>query len=106
MRQRERRQECLPTAVGNLFRCNTNQSESVNNKLTRQKEAITGKDKSKGNMTKLEFVRDVWKEVDKQQQLELQMAICGLSEEYELADKASYLVVQPEVWFKWTEKES
>ena len=48
-------------------------------------------------MTKLEFVRDVWEQVDQQQQLERQSAICGLSEEYELADQAHYLLVNPEV---------
>ena len=41
------------------------------------------------DLTKLEFVRDVWEQVDQQQQLELQLAICGLSEEYELATKCT-----------------
>ena len=62
----------------------------MNNKLTRQKEAITRKEKGKSNMSKLEFVRDVWEEVDNQQQRELQMANCDLSEEFELIDDASY----------------
>lgn len=87
------------------MRCYTNQSEQVNNKLKQQKEAIAKKGKSKGNMTKLEFVRDVWEEVDKQQQLELQMAICGLSEEYEPTEDASYLEIQPDEWFQWSDRE-
>lgn len=66
-----------------------------------KKEAITGKAKSKSDLTKLEFVRDVWEQVDQQQQLELQLAICGLSEEYELADQVHYLSVNPEVWYEW-----
>ena len=37
-------------------------------------------------MTKLEFVRDVWEQVDQQQQLQFQLAICELSEEYELEE--------------------
>ena len=46
--------------AGNVLRCYTNQSEAVNNKLTRQKEAITGKAKNKSDLKKIEFVRDVW----------------------------------------------
>lgn len=82
----------------------TNQSESVNNKLTRQKEGITKNDKSKSDMSKLQFVRDVWEEVDKRQQYEMQMALCGLSEEYELSDMASYLQVDTGTWFDWSEE--
>lgn len=77
----------------------TNQSESINNKLTRQKEAMAKNDKSKVNLTKLQFTRQVWEEVDRHQQEELQLAICGLSEEYELADLAAHLAVSTEKWF-------
>lgn len=63
---------------GKVLRCYTNQSESVNNKLTRQKEAISGKAKSKNDLKKLEFVRDVWEEVDKQQQLAIYIYIDGV----------------------------
>ena len=70
-----RKKAGMPTdKMGNVLRSYTNQSETVNNKLTRQKEAITGKAKSKSHLTKLEFVRDVWEQVDQQQQLELQLA--------------------------------
>ena len=79
-----RKKAGMPTnKMGNDLRSYRNQSETVNNKLTRQKEAIRGKAKSKTDLTKLEFVRDVWEQVDQQQQLELQLAIFGLSEEYE-----------------------
>lgn len=64
-------------------------AESVNNKLTRQKKAVTRKEKSKDNLTKLEFVTEVWEEIDRQQQLELSKAVSGMSNEYELADIAS-----------------
>ena len=84
--------------------CFTNQSESVNNKLTRQKEAITKNDKNKNDMSKLQFVKDVWEEVDRQQQFEMQMALCGLSEEYELSEMACYLQVDPDDWFDWSEE--
>ena len=89
---------------GKPARCFTNQSESVNNKLTRQKEAMTKSDKNKSDMSKLQFVKDVWQEVDRQQQFEMQMALCGLSEEYELSEMASYLQVNAEDWFEWREK--
>ena len=93
-----RKKDGMPTdKMGIVLRSYTNQSETVINKLTRQREAITGKAKSKSDLTKLEFVRDVWEQVDQQQQLELQLAICGLSEEYELADQVHYLLVNPEV---------
>ena len=82
-----RKKAGMPTnKMGNDLRSYTNQSETVNKKLTRQKEAICGKTKSKSDLTRLEFVRDLWEQVYQQQQLELQLAICGLSEEYELEE--------------------
>ena len=57
--------------MGNDLRSYTNQSETVNKKLTRQKDAISGKAKSKSDLTRLEFVRDLWEQVDQQQQLAL-----------------------------------
>ena len=35
----------------------------------------------------------------------MNLALSGMSEEYELADIASYLEVEPELWFKWSGKE-
>ncbi|CAB4041563.1 Hypothetical predicted protein, partial [Paramuricea clavata] len=57
----------------------------------KKEEKLTGgnskkNDKNKVNLTKLQFTRDVWEEVDKHQQEELEMAICGLSREFELSD--------------------
>ena len=57
------------------------QSDSINNKSTRQKETMAKNRKSKVNLTKLQFTRHVWQEVDRHQQEKLQSAICGLSEE-------------------------
>ena len=51
----------------------------------------------------MEFVKEVWEEIDRQQQLELSKTVCGMSDEYELADIASYLEVTAEEWFDWTE---
>ena len=38
-------------------------------------------DKRKVNLTQLQFTKDVWEEVDRHQQEELKLAICGLSTE-------------------------
>ena len=63
-------------------------------------------DKSKVNLTKLQFTRDVWEAVDRHQQEELKLAICGLSEEYELADLAAHLAVSAEKWFNINRNQS
>lgn len=68
-----------------------NQWENINKKLTRQKEAIERNDKSKVN--KVTVYEDVWEQVDRHQQEELQLAICGLRKEYELADVLAHLAV-------------
>ena len=81
-----------------------NQSEAVNNKLTCQKEVISGKAKSKNELTKLEFVHDILKEVDNQQQLQSKLAICSMRDKYELAHLAAHLEVNPDEWFSWPEK--
>ena len=49
-------------------------------------------------------MRDVWEAVDDQQQRELQLAICGMSDEYELAQIAAHLEVNAEKWFDWPEE--
>ena len=90
---------------GTPLKSYTNQSESINNKLTRQKEAMEKTEKCKVDLTKLQFTRDVWEQVDMHQQEELQLAICGLSEEYELADLVTHLAVSPEKWFNMNRNE-
>ena len=83
---------------GKAVKCYTNLSESINNKLTRQKEALAKNDKSKVDLTK-----DAWEEVDRHQQEELKLAICGLSNEYELADVVVHLSVQADEWLEMNE---
>ena len=98
-----RKKAGMPTdKSGKPLKSYTNQSESINNKLTRQKEAIAKNDKSKVDMTKLQFTKDVWEEVDSHQQEELTLAICGLSGEYQLADVVAHLEVTPDQWFDMT----
>ena len=77
---------------GKPVKCYTNQSESINNKLSRQKEALAKNDKSKVDLTKLQFTKDVWEE-----------AICGLSSKYVLADTVAHLSVQVDEWFETSE---
>ena len=62
-------------------------------------------EKSKVDLTKLQFTRDVWEQVDMHQQEELQLAICGLSEEYELADLVAHLAVSAGKWFNMNRNE-
>ena len=84
----------------------TNQSESVKNKLTRQKEAIVKNDKTKIDLSKFQFTKDVWEEVDKHQQDKLHMAICGLSAEYELSDVVAHLAVPQMSGFEMSSKQN
>ncbi|KAJ8019089.1 hypothetical protein HOLleu_42548 [Holothuria leucospilota] len=95
-----REQAGMPnTNFGKAAKCYSNQSESINNKLTRAKEAISNIGKNKDTMTKLEFTRDVFEEVDRHQQEELMLAICGLSSEFELAEIVDYVKLSPDQWF-------
>ena len=71
---------------GKPLRSYINQSESINNKLTRQKEAMAKNDKNKVDMSKVQFTKNVWEEVDRHQQEELKLVICGVSCEYKLAE--------------------
>ncbi|KAK3711391.1 hypothetical protein QZH41_003530 [Actinostola sp. cb2023] len=87
---------------GKPLRCYSNQSECINNVLTRQKEAFTGDDKAKKKLTKLEFIRDVWCVVENHQEQEVQLALCGQSDDLQLAECAAYLQVEPDIWFNWS----
>ena len=77
----------------------TDQSESLNNILTRQKEAVSKAPKKKALTKKLFFVKNVWEEVIQHQCNALTKAICGTSEEYLLSEEASYLAVPQDEWF-------
>ena len=85
-------------------RCYTHQSESLNNMLTRRKEAFIKTDKGKQDLSKLQFTTEVFQPTYKHQTEELKAAIYGGSDEYELADFCKYLEVSPETWFgEWSE---
>ena len=106
MGAKSRREASMPIDNdGRLQRCYTNQSESINNMLTRQTEAVTGKVK-RGNQTKLEFVRDSWFAILANQEHEIQLALCGQSEDLQLTEQARYLEVDVGVlWFDWSPKQ-
>ena len=101
---RARSKAGMPSNIsGNPVKCYTNQSESINSNLTRQKEALAKNDKSKVDLTKLQLRKDVLEEVDRHQQEEVKLAICGLSNVYELADVVAHLSVQADDWFEMNE---
>ena len=83
----------------------TYQSESINNKLTHQKEDMAYNDKNKADMSKVQLTKNVWEEVDRLQQGELKLVICGISNEYELAEVVSHLKVPVNEWFNMNEDE-
>lgn len=87
---------------GKPAECSTNQSESVNNILTRAKESFTGKTKHKRPLSKLEFIQHVWLPSIEYQEAQMQLALCGLSDDMELAPCAAYLLVDQETWFNWS----
>lgn len=61
--------------------------------------------KQNGNLSKLEFTRHVFEEIHRGEQDELKLAICGLSEKYQLANVAAHLLVPVDIWFDWTEEQ-
>ena len=72
----------LNDELGKPLKSYTNQSESINNKLTHQKEDMACNDKNKADMSKVQLTKNVWEEVDRHQQEELKLAIGGNSNEY------------------------
>ena len=90
---------------GKPLKSYTNQSESINNKLTRQKEAIAKNAKNKVHMSKVQFTKNVWEEVNRHQQEQLKLAISGVSSEYELAEVVAHLEVPVDEWFDMNEDE-
>ena len=90
---------------GKPLKSYTNHSESINNKLTRQKETMAKNDKNKVDLSKVQFTRNMWEEVDRHQQEELKLAICGVSSEYELAEVVAHLEVPVDEWSDTNEDE-
>ena len=95
----------LNDELGKPLKSYTNQSESINNKLTHQKEDMAYNDKNKADMSKVQLTKNVWEEVDRHQQEELKLAICGISNEYKLAEVVSHLTVPVHEWFNMNEDE-
>ena len=67
----------------------TNQSEAANSILAAKKPALgyTKKD----DISKGQFLRNVWQSVVNEQELEISLALYGQSERYRLKDEAKYL---------------
>ena len=101
-----RRQAGLPNdAHGTPIRPYTNSSEAMNHVMSQTKVEYlrTNGRKQNGNLSKLEFTRHGFEEIHQGEQEELKLALCGLSEKYQLANVAAHLLVPVETWFDWTE---
>ena len=91
---------------GKPERCYTHQSESLNNILTRRKELFIKNDKGKQDLSKLQFVTEVFQPTFAHQLEELTAALYGGSDEYELAESCKYLELTPETWYgEFTERQ-
>ena len=87
---------------GKPARCYSNNSESMNNVMRSAKETFLKENPSISQLNKIQFTRNVFEVVHAHQMEELHSAIAGLSDEYILADYATYLQVPADVWFEWT----
>lgn len=101
-----RRQAGLPNdAHGKPIRPYTNSSEAMNHVMSQTKveyPRANGR-KQNGNLSKLEFTRHVLEEIHQGEQEELKLALCRLSEKYQLTNVAAHLLVPVETWFDQTE---
>ena len=89
---------------GKRVRCYTNNSESMNNVMRAAKETYLKGNPCLSQLNKFQFTKNVFKVVHAHQMEELHSAIAGLSDDYILADHASYLQVPADIWFEWTPK--
>jgi len=89
---------------GKPVRCYTNNSESMNNVMRSAKETYLNGNPCVSQLNKFQFTKNVFEVVHAPQMEELHSAIAGLSDNYILADYASYLQVPADVWFEWTPK--
>ena len=78
----------------------TNQSECVNSKLAARKASL-GYSK-KDDLSKINFIRNVWQPLVMMQDREIEKAIYGASSEYQVVDCALHLKVQTEIWYQWS----
>ena len=82
-------------------RCYTNCSESMNNVMKAARNNYL-KQNSTTQLSKLEFTRHVFEAIHDHQTEELQAAVAGVSEEYELAECSRYLQVPADIWYEWS----
>ncbi|KAJ8047258.1 Serine/threonine-protein kinase TAO1 [Holothuria leucospilota] len=88
------------TETGKPIRVYTNQSETVNSMLSARKTSL-GFSK-KDDLTKTQFIKDVWEYVVKMQEEEVEKALYGSSAQFRLTKEARYLQVSIEEWYQWT----
>lgn len=83
----------------------TNISESMNNVMSQAKsDFLNFSNKGKNeSLSKLEFTKHVFEEIHEREMREFKLALCGLSEEYQLAKIVEHLTVPTETWFEWSE---
>ena len=81
----------------------TNQSETSNSVLLAQK--IHYGYGKKEDISKTEFVKNVWIPVINRQREEIHDALFGCSERYQLTDDAKYLKVNPDMYCNWREED-
>lgn len=89
---------------GKPIRPYTNLSESMNNVMSQAKtNFLNFNNKGKNeNLSKLEFTKHVFEEIHERQMRELKLALCGLSEEYQLNEIVEHLAVSVNTWFDWS----
>ncbi|PFX25475.1 hypothetical protein AWC38_SpisGene9875 [Stylophora pistillata] len=57
-------------------------------------------------LSKLQFTKQhIFEALHQRQPEELQLAVIGLSDEYQLSNVVAHLAVAPEVWFQWNEED-
>lgn len=78
----------------------TNQSETCNSMLAAKKQSLGFA--KKDDISKSNFVRNVWQAVVNEQDTEIQKAIYGQSEQFRLKEEAKYLQVSIEEWYSWS----
>ena len=74
----------------------------MNNVMRSAKETFLKENPCISQLKKIQFTRNVFEVVHAHQMEELHSAIAGLSDEYILADHATYLQVRADVLFEWT----
>ena len=89
---------------GKPVRCYANNSESMNNVMRSAKETYLNGNPCVSQLNKFQFTKNVFEVVHAHQMEEPLSAIAWLSDNYILADYASYLKVPADIWFEWTPK--